>query len=248
MELKPGKLIEQTIGEIEGIFEEITHWTCFGALWGLIRNEGTIPDGDLDVCVHYGASWKEISDKAAKYGYETKKVVVNDIDKDKALFMGLIKNEMYICLSFWYPFKDFLFWCHDQDNEVKNGVGIVSHYFFKGAPKWLFKSFVDVEWPGIRQDIKIRVPVMAGSILDLCYPRWFDLRQRYVIQNYTYQRDKCISVNDPAYIKGSPERATSRYTLNLNSMKEFENTEKINKQLEENAKKWDEALFNRKWK
>jgi hypothetical protein len=248
MELRPGKLIEQTIGEIEGIFEEITHWTCFGALWGLIRNEGTIPDGDLDVCVHYGASWKEISEKAAKYGYETKKVVVNDIDKDKALFLGLIKNEIYICLSFWVPFGDLLFWGHDQDNEVKNGVGIVSHYFFKGAPKWLVSKLVKVEWPGIIQNVKITVPLFAGSLLDLCYPGWPYLKQRYVIQNHTYQRDKCISVNDPMYVKGSKERAESRYTLNLKTMDEFKDVEKINKQLEENVEKWDNYIAKKEWK
>jgi hypothetical protein len=245
--LCPSKLLEKTIVDIEEIFQGISHYICFGALWGLIRNRGIIPDCDFDMCVFYGTDWKEIAKKAESKGYIVKKIMVSDIDKSKALYMGFYKGDIYICVSFWYPFEDYYFWCHDQHQEVKDGVGCPqTGYFFKGVERWMLAGFMKVEWPGIIQNVKITVPVCSGSILDLCYPAWPFLIQRYVIQNNEVNEEKCVSINDPIYVKGSQERATSRYKVHVKSMKEFEDKNKINLQLMESIKEWEKLIKCRK--
>jgi hypothetical protein len=249
--LPPGPLIERTIKDINEMFQKINHWTCFGALYGLIRNRGVIPDGDFDVCCHYGTDWKEIAARAEKRGYTVKKTMVDDQDNRRALFMGLFKEDMYICVSFWYTFKDLSFWCHDQSQEVISGVGTPkTGYYFKGCPKEFVDNdskFIRVEWPGIEQRTTIRVPIFAGTILDLCYPAWPYLKQRYVPSGYRFDESKCVSINDPTYCKGVAERAFSMYRVKVNSMSEFNDTSKINKQLGENRMEWFEALKKRKY-
>lgn len=249
--LPPGPLIKQTIIDIEAIFQGTPYWLCFGALWGLIRNRGTITDGDFDICVNYGVDWKLISDRAAKRRYQTKKVMVSDQIKSSALFMGLYRDEMYICVSFWYPFQEYYFWCHDQNNEILDGVGIpTTGYYFKGCPRHFIDSnskFIKAEWPGIDQRTTIRVPLFAGTILDLCYPGWPYLKQRYVPSNYRVDESQCVSVNNPTYNKGVDERAFSMIRVHVNSMSEFKDTVKINGQIEENKNAWMEALRKRKY-
>jgi hypothetical protein len=245
--LCPGKLLEKTIVDIEEIFQGMTHWLCFGGLWGLIRNRGIIRDADLDMCVFYGEDWEVIASKAKSKGYTVKKVMVNDLNKEKALYMGIYKGDIYICVSFWYSFENYFLWCHDQKNEVKEGVGTPqSGYFFKGCESWMVSDFMKVEWPGIVQNVKITVPVFAGSLLDLCYPAWPYLKQRYVIKNNEVDEEKSISVNDPIYVKGSREGAVSRYRVRVDSMKEFEDKGKINLKITEGIEEWNKLIKLRK--
>ena len=244
--LAPGKSLERTLKDISEIFSGIPHWLCFGALWGLIRNRGVIRDCDFDMCVFYGTDWEFIAARATKAGYKIKKTVLDDTN-NKALYMGMYRDDIYICVSFWYPFDDYCFWCHDQNQEVKDGPGVpVSGYYFKGCEKWMVSAFMQVEWPGIIQNIKISVPVCAGSLLDLCYPAWPYLKQRYVIKNYQYDENNCISVNDPIYFKGAKERAGSRYMVHVKSMNEFNNKEKIRTNLSESIREWDSMIKCRK--
>jgi len=247
--LPPGPIIERTIKDINDIFDSKDYWLAFGGLWGIIRNRGIIPDNDFDICVRYGYDWKQIERKAVKIGYQIKKVMVDDTKKENALYMGIYNEKIYICISFWYQFKDLLFWCHDQLQEV-HGIGTPqSGYFFKGIHKEYFDrdyKFTMAEWPGIVQNVKIRVPLFSGKLLDLAYPAWPYLKQRYVIKDYSVEEDKCVSVNDPVYVKGSHERATSRYRVHVKSMAEFSDEEKINLELSKSAEEWETLLKNRK--
>jgi hypothetical protein len=241
--INPSKQLERTIIEIQTIFEEskTPHWLMFGALWGLIVNRGVVPDADFDLCTYYGQDWKVVAKAAEKEGYTIKKAMLSDVDPSKALYMGFFKGDIYICLSFWYPFEGYRFWCHDQLLDVKDGAGVPSQYFFKGCPAWMVaeNNFYKAEWPGIDQRYKIRVPIFAGSLLDLCYRAWPYMLQRYVITDYRPEFDKMISVNDPIYNRNNPDvHANSPYKVHVKSMAEFQDRDKINLQLKASEAAW----------
>ncbi len=241
----PSRQLERTIMDIQTIFEDskTPHWLMFGALWGLIINRGVVPDGDFDICTYHGIDWKPIARAAEAQGYQIKKTLLDDTDQSKAVYMGMFKDDIYICLSFWFLFEGYRFWCHDQLNEVKTGVGVPSQYHFKGCPAWMVDGenrFYKAEWPGIDQRYMIRVPVFAGSLLDLCYRNWPYLKQRYVIQDYKPEWDKMVSVNDPVYNKGYPDiHANSPYRVIVKSMAEFKDVAKINLQLKASEESWN---------
>jgi hypothetical protein len=243
--INPSQQLERTIIDIQTIFEgtNTPHWLMFGALWGLIVGHGSVPDGDFDMCTYYGQDWRPIAKAAESEGYTIKKIMLDDTDQSKALYMGFFKGEIYICLSFWYPFDKYRFWCHDQLQDVKSGAGVPSQYFFKGCPAWMVEGdrFFKSEWPGVDQRYTIRVPTFAGSLLDLSYRNWAYFKQRYVIQNYQPEFDKMISVNDPVYNRKNPDvHANSPYKINVKSMSEFRDVGKINSQLKTSEDAWNQ--------
>jgi hypothetical protein len=213
-----------------------------------------IPDGDIDICVHYGADYKTIIKCFEQLGgWKKSKVMLNDANHNSALYAGVECQEMglYVCISFWYPWEDYLFWCHDQKQEV--GISQEeppkSGYWFKGCPRGLLEGenkFIMVEWPGIRQCTKVRVPVFAGTLLDLCYPGFGYWIQRYNIENYRFEQDKCVSVNDPVFNKSTDAHAISPYMVHVSSMADFTTKrEEIKKQLAASKSAWEESLKTR---
>ena len=242
--LTPSRQLEHTIMDIQTIFEEskTPHWLMFGALWGLVAGRGVVPDGDFDMCTYYGQDWKPIARAAEAEGYTVKKVMLDDTDQAKALYMGFFKGDIYICLSFWYPFDKYRFWCHDQFLDVKDGVGAPTQYFFKGCPAWMVEGdrFYKAEWPGVDQRYTIRVPSFAGSLLDLCYRNWAWFKQRYVIQDFRPEFEKMVSVNDPIFNRNNPDvHANSPYKVHIKSMAEFKDAAKINLQLKASEEAWN---------
>jgi hypothetical protein len=251
-ELAPSKQLENALKVVHTSFNSagIPHWLMFGGLWGMIVNRGIVPDSDLDFCARYPANWKVLARMMEVRGYHIRKVLLNDADKENALYMGFDNGEVHICVSFWYKWQEMYFWCHDQNNEVEAGEGIPSRqgYFFKGCPQNLIdgdERFMVVEWPGIPGDTRVRVPVFAGELLDLCYPGWMYWKQRYNVHNYQFQEEKCVSVNNPKFNKNASRLAMSPYMVNVRSMNDFSDEAAIRRQLSESRAKWEESLKKR---
>lgn len=242
--LEPGQKLEKTLKVINNAmnYASVPYWLCFGGLWGLIQNDGVVPDGDLDLCTYYGQDYRRIAKAfAATPGrYIMTKAIVSDTDKDMALYCGFNSEAglPHLCLSFWYPHEGISYYCHDQAHEVK-GVGVpASGYFFRGVPTYAIEKddcFRLVEWPGIVQSIKIRVPRFPGVVLDHLYPDWAFRQQKYNIdRKHTVIRDKSVS-----YHKGG---AISPYAVHVVSMNDFQNKKHIEQQLAEGRKKWEIRL------
>jgi hypothetical protein len=239
--IRPGQPLQNAINVINQTmkYSGVEYWLCFGGLWGLIMNEGTIPDGDLDICVRYGDDYKRIQKAfaASPGGYAMSKALLDDTDRSKALYCGYGSRIglPHICLSFWYPHKGLLFYCHDQHFEVK-GEGVPpSGYFFKGVPEHALRDFKVVEWPGIVQSTKINVPMFPGVVLDHLYPAWAYRKQKYLIdKKNTVEPEKMVS-----YHKGG---AISPYRVHVKSMAEFKRDDLIAIQLKESEKKYRAEL------
>ena len=239
--IKPSKELQRTIEIINRVFDNAgyQYWLCFGGLWGLIRNDGVVPDNDLDICTYYGADHKRIAKFFASSpgGYSISNTVISDTDRTKALHCGFnATGLLHICLSFWYEHAGIRYYCHDQNFEIRDGEGVPgSGYFFKGIPSGALQKFKRVEWPGIEQQVKISVPMYPGTVLDNLYPDWAWKKQRYVIdKNHTVEQDKMVSLHTGG--------ATSPYRLHLNSMNDFGNERMIKQQLEESQRKWDSEI------
>jgi hypothetical protein len=241
--LKPGQTLENTIRIINEAFHysSIPYWLCFGGLWALIKNEGVIPDGDLDLCTYYGADYEKII-KAIENGpgnYRLSKCMMSNLE-DKAVYCSFDSTQGFphICLSFWYEYDRYRYYCHDTYNEV-NGKGVPpSGYVFRGVPAWTVdpkpENFIESEWPGINQAHKIRVPRFAGSILDNMYPSWAYQKQRYEIRLNQVDHARMAS-----YHKGG---AVSSHEVHIKSMDDFNNRQLIADELEKSKVKWKEAL------
>lgn len=237
--ISPGKELQKTIEIINTVFSSCgyQYWLCFGGLWGLIKNFGTIPDGDLDICVRFGCDYKKIAATFARSpgGYSLGNTIISDTGGE-ALHCGFNTNGLpHICLSFWYEHDGVMYYCHDQNFEVK-GAGVpASGYFFKGVPAAYLQEFSRVEWPGIEQQVKISVPAYPGAVLDSMYPNWAWQKQRYVLDKYrSVVPDKMVSVRAGG--------ATSKYKLHLKSMNDFGNSRLIKQQIEESTKKWNTEM------
>lgn len=253
MALEPSRLLEQTVRDIGNAFHGagIPYWLCFGGLWGLVVNRGIIPDDDFDVCTYYGEDHEKLIRQFNNLGYTTKKVLLNDSDQSRAMYMGFDNKDLttHVCVSFWYPYKDLRFYCHDQNNELRTigerGVPEKKGYFLRGIKRDLLdgeNKFKDVEWIGLPGRIKVRVPRFPGYILDSCYPDWAYWKQRHNVINYNDNPDKCVSLNDPLFNKNNFSHATSRYALNLMSISEFKNEAKIDAMLKESEKEYFERV------
>lgn len=241
MSLAPGEMIEKAIRVIDRAFRyaKTHYWLYFGALWGLCQNNGTIPDGDFDVCVYYGSDWKKIVKSFQQFGYAMSKALQNDVDKDNIMYCGFNKEGWpHICLSFWYLHDNIRYYCHDQNFEIKSGVGVPpSGYFFKGVPDFFVHDesvFRRVEWPGIRQSFKINVPMLPA--LDYLYPCWPYIKQRFQILHHEVDanKDKSISI----YRHG----AISPYMVHVKSMAQWKDKNYIDNQLQEGRNKWNRKL------
>ena len=252
-ELKPGPELEKAFIAINNTFKQVggRYWHCFGGLWGLACNQGIIPDGDLDICAFYPTDWEHLANAFAGQGFERSKVLLDD-QTGKALFMGVENKNLgiYICISFWYRWREYYFWCHDekQDLQPKEIGSPKSGYFFKGCPSRLLdhdSKFMEVEWPGISGRTRVSVPMLSGEILDICYPGWPYRIQRYDPQQYQYQFDKTVSVNDPIYNKGVNIHAISPYRVEVQSMKCFEDETKIRRLIDDSRCKYETMLQKR---
>jgi hypothetical protein len=242
MSLKPCEQLKRSIQTINYVFDsiKIPYWLSFGGLIALVRKNGEIPDGDLDICCHYKNSdkHKKIIAMFESRGYKLSKALQNDIDKEKILYCGFnysnndnksTKEEFFphICLSFWYPHNSIAYWCHDQNKEV-HGYGVpASGFYFKGLPTECIEEdkLKKVEWPGLSGDIKISAPMMPGTMLDHMYPCWAYNKQKYIPKPGEIHEDKMEDLCKTG--------ATSPYMIHVKSMTEFNNDELILKKLAE---------------
>ena len=245
--LGPSLLLEGEIKRAEEALDSVPHWLGFGGLYGLVYNNGIIPDADLDYCTYYGMDYKRIKQQFEAQGYTCTKVLLNDINRSKALYMGfnrpvdkkcllpenrLENHQCHICLSFWYPANGMLWFCHDSSGEV-SGEAVPPYYEFKGVPENILHKddIIKVEYPGIPGNVKVSVPLMAGALLDYCYIGSPFKAQKYNVKNYEIQEDKLA----PLFSGG----AISRYACKLKSIAQFEDKAYMNGQLKESQKKWD---------
>jgi hypothetical protein len=241
--LKPGDLLERTIRVVQSAFQYagVPYWLGFGGLWGLIQNEGVVPDSDLDYCTYYGGSYERLvkSMSMSPGRYTATRVLLDDTNPSAALYAGFNSSVGYphICVSFWYKHKGIRYYCHDQRHEVQGVKAPPGGYWFRGVPAEAVdgdEMFRMVEWPGINQQFKVRVPRFPGVILDHCYPDWPYRKQRYNIQEHKIQKDKMAS-----YHKGG---ATSPYAVYVKSMRQWRNEAYIQNQLAEGRQKWNTRL------
>jgi len=243
---EPGRDIEIALRVINRAmnYAGIPYWLCFGGLWALIKNNGIIPDGDFDICTYYGMDYKRVqkSFEGAPGQYVMNKALVDDTDPTKALYCSFSSAEglPHICLSFWYLHKGIRYYCHDQHHEVE-GEGIPrSGYVFRGVPAESVEdkpeNFKMVEWPGINQQTKVRVPRFPGVILDNLYPDWAFKKQHYEVKPGVIIEEKMMS-----YHKGG---AVSPYVVAVKSMRDFSNDTYYNLELEKSQKAWIIRLKN----
>lgn len=239
--LEPCKKLESAISVINTVmnYARVKYWLSFGGLYGLIRNNGTIPDSDLDLCTNYGVDHNRIikAFSGSPGRYNNTKVLVSDVDRTKALYAAFSSSAGFphICLSFWYEHNGIAYYCHDQKKEVE-GVGVPSGYFFKGCPVECIKEFKMVEWPGISQMYKIRVPRFPGRMLDNMYPDWAYRIQKYNVENNKVQPDKLDS-----YHKAG---AKSPYEVHVSSMAQWNDRRYIDDQLTKSMQRWNSLLKN----
>jgi hypothetical protein len=225
--IAPGKDLERMIRHIDHAFRMAgsPYWLCFGGLWGLICNRGTVPDGDLDICTYYGQDHNRIKKTCESFGWTNGCTLLNDTEPH-ALYQRFRSGGMHFCLSYWYRWRDLLFYCHDSTQEVKGEAVPKAGYWFRGMPAWCVEKpemLRRVEWPGISGEYKISVPHCPGVILDNLYPDWAYRKQRYVVYEHTIQDDKLASI-----WKGG---AFSRYQVYVKSMRQWKDDKYVRNQL-----------------
>jgi len=97
MGLKPCKQLEKTLQKIHWVFGQtrVHYWVHFGALIGIAKKDGVIPDGDIDVCCYYENSdmWRHIRRKFEGQEYVMSKAMLNDVDRDRVMYMGFNPKE-----------------------------------------------------------------------------------------------------------------------------------------------------------
>jgi len=234
--LVPCDRLEKTLRVLHAVLgvAGVKYWLGFGGLYGLIRNNGVIPDADLDICTLYGTDYKRILKAFASRHYVPAKVVLDDTNLNQALYVSLNHPEyVHICLSFWIERHGIRWYCHDEKKEL-TGPGVPpSGYWFKGVDARLVndpQGFKSVEWPGLSAAVKIRVPLEAGSLLDQMYIGWPYKWQRYNVENHEVQEDKMMS-----YYEGG---AISRYMVHLKSVADFDSPGIYEPALEEGLRLW----------
>lgn len=236
MPVKPSRELEQTVNIINEVFGKRDYWLCFGGLWGIIMNDGVIPDDDVDVGVLYPYDWRRVEKRFRSYGYRLSKAMVNDQDQNQVLYAGFEHSQRFhICVSFWYPHDGYRYFCHDSQGCIPAGSGAQipsKGYSFKGVPAYAVedqeRGFKMVDWPGLPGKTKVRVPIYPGVILDHLYPAWAFRKQRYVLQEYgEVHHDKMAS-----YHKGG---AISPMRIHARSMADFNNAKFVQNELERNT-------------
>jgi len=243
MPIGPCQELENTIRIITRAFRyaNVPYWLSFGALWGLVKNDGIIPDDDIDICTFHGQDYLHIAKALESFGYHLHKTLISDVD-GKALYCSYSSTPslIHICLSFWYLHDGVRYYCHDQLREVEDGAAVPkSGFWFRGVPAHCVDGenrFRDVEWPGINQQYKIVVPRFPGEILDHMYPDWAWQKQKYEIDRRTRVVNKAKTVS---VYKGG---ASSPYAVHVESMKQWNDARYIENQLKEGRKQWNIKL------
>lgn len=255
MPLKPCKQLEQILRKIEWVFTlqvRIPYWIHFGGLLAIIKKDGVIPDGDIDLCTYYENNQhaRKIIDLFCSQGYKLKKVLLNDTNQNEILYCGFdwgkpqtteqyISEKFYphICLSFWYPHNNTRYYCHDQNNDIPAGTEGVpkSGYYFKGFPaEYVQEKYLKtVEWPGICAKTKISVPIFP--CLSKMYPGWGYNQQRYYI-------NKKNEVDKTKMRDLWRETATSEQMVHVASMRDWENQGLIENELSAGRVRWEKKI------
>ena len=244
MAIEPGKRLQNTLSVVHRAFHSagVPYWLSFGGLWGLVRNNGIIPDNDLDFCTYYGADHERLAKILGGFGYTMTRCMLSDVEP-RAVYASFDHPQwIHFCLSFWYPYQPpngpaLRFYCHDSAHEIQ-GVGIPTvGYHFRGTmAEWVDGSdmFLDAEWPGIQQMIKVRVPRFPGGILDTCYPAWAYKKQRYNLAAHEVIPEKMRS-----YYHGG---AMSKWAVSVKSMRQWEDHRHVAEQLAVAEERWRRRL------
>lgn len=243
--VNPGLRLEKTLRAIESVMSMAAtqYWVCFGGLYAIVKNNGIIPDNDIDICCRFGSDWKKIVKFFGQNNYQLSKGVQCDIDKNQVMYLGFNEKRgdpvhgLHICLSFWYEAREKLWWCHDTKNDIKASLGNIevpkSGYYFKGLPKEVLTSpdsFCRAEWPGIQGGTKVTVPLDTGTVLDHCYIMWQFKKQQYRPVEGKVQEDKLESI----YHGG----ACSRYQAHLASVGDFASDKKYDEALKKGSQEY----------
>lgn len=236
MSVIPSDGLKKSLAIINEVFSGIPgtpYWLSFGGLWAIVRNSGVIPDDDLDICVRYPADFEAIVRGFKSYGYQLKKAILNDVDTGQVLYCGFDRPDLlHICISFWIEKHGKLWWCHDENNDLLNPgeIGVPkSGYYFKGCPKEIIDqdlAFKKVEWPGLRGDNRVSVPIDAGELLDYCYPGWAYKWQRFdpsigqTGESVSYYNGKAVSKN-MVHLDSIADFDTPKYEVEFNKNRDI---------------------------
>jgi len=196
--------LDSSIILVERIFSMLrtTYFVCFGALLGIIRDDGVLTGDngnpvsteDLDIGVMFeDVDERRLVSSFRKFGYDLYKVFRSDID-NKPLHMAFVKKgDPTIDIFSWVLHGGFRYHTYDINREgceiPKNG------YVFKGVPhNWLISCTdwqlrtlpqmkgerpIDMKVSGIKS--KVKIPVQYGHCLDEWYPNW--MRKRSGVQS-----------------------------------------------------------------
>ncbi len=240
--IQPSQVLENTIRIINQAmnYAGMRYWLCFGGLWGLVQNNGIVPDGDLDLCTYYGQDHERIV-RSFMMGPGRYKAshIMTDESGSKALHIGFHSEAGFphLCLSFWVLHRDKRYYCHDQHKDL-NGTVPASGYYFRGLPAYAVEDNEDnfrlVEWPGINQTAQIRVPRFPGVVLDHLYPDWPYRKQRYEVKTGKINEEKMAS-----YHKGG---AYSPYSIHVNRLSDFNNDRLIDEELRKSKIEWQKKI------
>ena len=254
MGLKPCDQLEHVLKKINWVFNlqlKIPYWVHFGGLLAIIKKDGYIPDGDLDLCTYYENTHqaRKIIKLFCSQGFKLKKILLNDVTQE-VVYFGLdwgkpqtteqyLSEQFYphICVSFWYKHGDQRYYCHDQNNDVAIGQEGVpkSGYYFKGFPAHYIqeKYLKNVEWPGINQKTKITVPIFP--LLSKMYPAWGYNKQRFYV-------DKRHNIIPEKMLDVWRETAISEHMVHLQSMNDWNNQALIDKEIAAGRERWEQKV------
>jgi hypothetical protein len=240
MSLEPCLKLERTIRVIHSVFggARINYWLGFGGLLGITKYDGIIPDDDFDICVMYGTDYRRIERSFYRFGFKMVRAMQNDMDPSNVVYAGFnpLDREKFahVCVSFWYLHDGIRYYCHDQAHEVVGTMVPPSGYFFKGVPDHVVNDerlFRLVEWPGIPQRAKIRVPRFPGEMLDCTYRDWAYQKQKYTVgKKFEFKPEMAAPYNKSS--------AKSRYRVHVKSMAQWNDTKYIQQQLKLSEAQW----------
>lgn len=149
------------------MFPDKRWFVSFGSLLNFVRDSGRI-SGDIDLSVFSLPSPDRVANTFSQFRFMPKKTI---LDKSgSALFMSFERDGMEVDLFRWVKAGDYYY--HTYDVEMVNPAsGILDYYVFKGCPAHLLEAdTVEYLWPDER--VKMRFPLMYGSLLDFWYPGW----------------------------------------------------------------------------
>jgi len=223
--IAPGPAIDTMIRVLNDVFKD-RYFLAFGALYGLIRNEGTIPDGDIDVCTYYGSDIAPIEAAFKRKGYHLSKCILSDTD-GLPVYAGFNPNRwdgkhLHVCVLFMVECRGIYFWGHDRAQEME-GTGVPERFYLNAVDADHLEphdhNFRMVEWPGIKQVNKVRIPLCSGRFLDDCYPLWHSRCQKY---NIPHSGAVNSGGRTTCYHRGG---AYTKYRVDVKSIKDLDTVE-----------------------